>query len=230
MNITDVTFRSFDLGECGHPYWNSIITSRRRSMGFTAVDTDEGVSGITFGSLKGSTFGSSLAARVSARTRSTRPGYGTVRSPGGASRWPKATPSPRWRDDRGVLGCGRGRGVRCVASWKGAAGAAETTRTPAARRRGPPCGRSGLSHGALRRALRVLRQRGRVQSRSLVLDAQAGRRRSGCQPIVDSSPPVLGHEGRARPRPSRRSRAGPAGRRRPRVSPGGRTTTARVPT
>src|SRR5579875_2710729 len=64
MKITDVTFRSFDLGEYEHPYWNSIITSRRRSMGFTVVDTDEGVSGITFGSLKGSSFGSSLAARV----------------------------------------------------------------------------------------------------------------------------------------------------------------------
>lgn len=64
MKITAVTFRSFDLGEYERPYRNSILTTRRRSMTFAVVETDEGITGIAFSDLKASGFAESLSARL----------------------------------------------------------------------------------------------------------------------------------------------------------------------
>lgn len=49
MRITDVRYTSYDLGRLDRPYRNSILTTSRKGLSLVHVDTDEGLSGVAFG-------------------------------------------------------------------------------------------------------------------------------------------------------------------------------------
>jgi D-arabinonate dehydratase len=49
MRITDVRAVTYDLGELERPFHNSILTTSRKGLSLVHVDTDEGVTGTSFG-------------------------------------------------------------------------------------------------------------------------------------------------------------------------------------
>lgn len=49
MRITDVRVATYDLGKLERPYRNSILTTSSKGLSFVHVDTDEGLTGTSFG-------------------------------------------------------------------------------------------------------------------------------------------------------------------------------------